>query len=155
MKAVTMAAVLGGLISTQVLAGGIQVEESITLKAKPAAVWALVGNFNGLHRWHPAVVGSSLTASDVRVLTLGNGATITETQLSEDNEQLSYSYRIDASPLPVAGYESMIKLSAEGDNTVVTWSSSFDAAGATDQEAADVIRGIYKAGLNQLSAFYN
>lgn len=40
------------LLSSTVLgAGPVQVEESVELHAKPAAVWALVGDYNGLYRW--------------------------------------------------------------------------------------------------------
>ncbi|MFW1676519.1 SRPBCC family protein [Pontibacter sp. JAM-7] len=156
MHSLRNALLLSALISGQALAAGnIAVTESVQLNAKPAAVWALVGDFNGLYRWHPAVIKSQSTSDTGRILTLGNGATISETLLSQDNEAHSYSYRIDESPLPVASYEASIAVSATENGSLVTWSSSFDASGASDEEAASTIRGVYKAGLEHLSDLYN
>lgn len=136
-------------------AGNIEVEESVNLNVKPAAVWALLGDYNGLYRWHPAVAASDRD-DKVRVLTLGNGAQITETLLDQNDEQRSYSYQIDKSPLPVADYESEINVKAGANGgSVVTWKSSFNAAGTSDQEAAKVIRGVYRAGLGNLEKLYN
>lgn len=136
-------------------AGNVVVEESVQLNVKPAAVWALVGDYNGLYRWHPAVAKSDRD-NQVRVLTLGNGAQITETLLGQNDEQHSYSYQIDKSPLPVSDYESEISVKAgEQGGSVVTWKSSFNASGASDQEAAKVIRGVYQAGLGNLEKIYN
>lgn len=144
------------LASSSAFAGGnVNVSESVTLNAKPAAVWALIGDYNGLYRWHPAVAKSERSSS-VRELTLGNGAQLTETLLAQDDTARSYSYRIDQSPLPVANYESTLSVEAEGKNgSVVTWSSSFNAAGSTDDDAENVIRSVYRAGLDNLAKLYN
>ena len=144
------------LASSAVLAAGsVQVSESVELNAKPAAIWALVGDYNGLYRWHPAVKDSKRT-DNVRLLTLGNGAQITETLIVMDNEKHSYNYTINASPLPVSDYESSIAVKANGNNSsIVTWSSSFNATGTSNEEAAQVIRGVYQAGLNKLTELYN
>jgi len=136
-------------------AGSIAVEETRKLNAKPAAVWALIGDFNGLYRWHPAV-SSSDRDNNVRVLTLGNGAQITESLLSKDQTNRSYRYKIDQAPLPVSDYEAEIKVSLDAKGgSIVVWSSSFNAAGASDQEAEKAIRGVYQAGLKNLEKLYN
>lgn len=136
-------------------AGSVQVSESVELNVKPAAVWALVGDYNGLYRWHPAVKDSERT-NNVRLLTLGNGAQITETLTAMDDAKHIYNYTINTSPLPVSDYESSIAVKTNGNNgSIVTWSSSFNAAGTSNDEAAQVIRGVYQAGLKKLTELYN
>ncbi len=119
-------------------------------------LWIALGDFNGLNNWHPAVSGSELTGSgtqpgDVRVLTLADGAMITEQLQSYDSSGMSYSYSIEESPLPVKNYLSSISVQAlSDDSALVTWSSTFDADGAGDEEAKAIIKGIYEAGLSSL-----
>lgn len=153
MGTVAVSALLGAVNVSA--AGNIAVEESVKLNVKPSAVWALLGDYNGLYRWHPAVASSDRN-DNVRVLTLGNGAQITETLLSKDEDNRSYRYQIDKSPLPVSDYESEIKVKLDGQGgSVVTWSSSFNASGASDAEAEKTIRGVYQAGLQNLGKLYN
>ncbi|WP_169051443.1 SRPBCC family protein [Neptunomonas sp. XY-337] len=130
----------------------ISVKESISLNSQPAAVWALVGDYNGLHRWHPAVK-SSTQDGNIRILTLQNGAQFVETLTEQSDKQ--YSYMIDKSPLPVSRYNSTISVT-RGPNGMaqVTWGSNFEANGVSADEAAEIVRGIYQAGLNNLQALY-
>ena len=143
-------------------AGTLNVSKEITVKASPETTWKLIGDFNHLDVWHPVVVGSQLTqgnsqsAGAVRLLTLGNGATITEKLISTNNAKRSYSYAITESPLPIADYESTITVQAAGDGkSIVIWRSTFDASGASDEEAVNTIAGIYDAGLNNLDKYFN
>ncbi|NQZ53072.1 MAG: SRPBCC family protein [Piscirickettsiaceae bacterium] len=143
-------------------AGNLTVTKEITVNASPETTWKMVGNFNHLDVWHPVVVASELTqgssqsAGAVRLLTLGNGATITEKLVANNNALRSYTYAITESPLPISDYVSTITVSAAQDGkSTVTWSSSFDANGATNEEAINTIAGIYDAGLNSLDKHFN
>jgi hypothetical protein len=137
-------------------AGNLSVNEQVTLNASADTVWQLVGNFATLNTWHPAVVKESVTgtgqdAGDTRVLTLGDGGTITEVLVDSDNSARQYTYVIKQSPLPVSGYLSTIKVLPEGkDKAKVIWSSTFNAKGATAKEAMDAVRGVYSAGFQAL-----
>lgn len=138
-------------------AGALSVNKEIIVDAAPATVWKMVGNFNGLDVWHPVVVGSELVTGindnvgAERLLTLGNGATIKEKLLDYSEKNQSYSYAILESPLPVKNYESTVQVSAaENGKTKVSWSSSFDASGASNDDAVNAITGVYDAGLNQV-----
>ena len=65
---------------------------------------------------------------------------------------MSYSYEILESPLPVADYHAQFAVSAaEGGGTLIDWTANFQAVGATDAEAANVIAGIFEAGLNKIA----
>lgn len=139
--------------------GQLSVERTATLNAAPDTVWKMIGGYNALDVWHPAVVRSDLsgdgrTVGDRRVLTLGDGATITEKLIAYGDH--SYSYAIEESPLPVDNYESTIAVSpADGGGSVVTWKSTFDAKDAPDDKAREVIAGIYQAGLDRLAGYFN
>ena len=136
--------------------GSLNVSYQHDVAKSAAAVWEILGNFNGLNNWHPAVSASDLTGSgtqpgDVRVLTLADGAKITEQLQSYDSTAMSYSYSIEESPLPVRNYLSSIRVeeSSTG-NSRISWTSTFDADGAADDEAKSIIQGIYEAGLGNL-----
>jgi len=135
-------------------AGALSVTETTTLAAPPAKVWALIGNFGSLD-WHPAVEKTEMAkgeaghAGAVRHITLNGGGLIVEEQVSQGEHALSY--KILESPLPVTGYASELKVEADGDNTKVTWSSTFDAKeGASDADATGAITGVYTGGFEAL-----
>ena len=130
----------------------LKVERSVTLKAAPDAVWKVMGNFGDMS-WHPAAKGTTVEEKDgakVRTIDIGGGAAIVERQTGEAAGK-SYSYTILTSPLPVANYNSTIALSAEGSGSRIDWSGSFDAAGASDDDAKNVIAGVYEGGLDALA----
>ena len=57
------------------------------------------------------------------------------------------------SPLPVKNYVSTLMVSPTGDGrSLVKWSSTFDANGADDAKAKEVIGGIYDACLSKATA---
>lgn len=165
MKFVTTSKILAATFlltaSMASIAGALEVQKEITVNASPETTWKMIGDFNHLDVWHPVVVASELTsgsnetAGAIRVLTLGNGAAITEKLLSHNNGNNSYSYAITESPLPVTAYVSEISVSATDDGkSLVTWSSSFNAKGVEDQEAINTITGVYDAGLTSLQKHF-
>ncbi len=130
------------------------VTESVRVNAPAADVWQLVGEFNDLKRWHPAVKISK-QVSDQRYLTLQDDTEMVEQETARDDSGMSYSYRIVSSPLPVAAYNATISVMAVGaSQSEVTWRSSFDAKGVSKAEAEATIRGVYRAGLDHLQQMY-
>ena len=157
-KLITSALLLTASMTS--FAGALEVNKEITVNASPVTTWKMIGEFNHLDVWHPVVVASELTSGSsemtgaVRVLTLGNGAAITEKLLSHSDN--SYSYAITESPLPVSDYVSEISVSTTEDGkSLVRWTSSFDAKkGFADEEAINTISGIYDAGLTSLQKHF-
>ena len=141
-------------------AGNLTVSREAIVERPPATVWKLVGSFNSLDVWLPPVRGSSFTGNAtqpgaIRMLDLGNNASVTEKLLSYSGAEHRYSYAFLSSPLPVKNYVATIELSAAGEGkTRIKWSSTFDAAGAPDDKAKEAILGIYDAGLTKLSAIF-
>lgn len=161
LKTLIKTTVSAALLATAMtsFAGNLNVSKDVTVNASPDTTWKMIGDFNHLDVWHPVVISSELThdkTNNVRLLTLANGATITEKEVSRDDAKRSYTYAIVESPLPIANYVSTISVSPTADGkSTVTWRSSFDADGVTDEEAINTITGIYDAGLNNLDKHFN
>lgn len=155
MKKIRLAVVAMSLMASSAMAGDwIDVKKSVILNAKPSAVWALVGSFNGIERWHPAV-NESRQMGDVRALSLGNGAVIVDQLLETKEEQRQYRYIVISAPLPIQDYEGVVEVKPHGQKSQVIWRSRFQANGVTQAEATDLISGIYQAGMDELARLYN
>ena len=119
-------------------------------------VWKLIGGFNTLPDWHPAIEKSELQEEgSMRRLSLAGGGTVVEKLERLDDSERVYTYSIIDSPLPVSNYTATIcvKEDSEG-KTTVEWSSEFEAKGAAENEAIDVIAGIYQAGFDNLKKMF-
>lgn len=146
-----------------------KVEKSITIKADPAKVWALVKDFGNMQKWHPAVVTDKVSQkkdengdmATYRALALKGGGVINEKLRSIDDAGMKLKYEIVDSPLPLTDYNSTITV-AKGEaagETTVTWVGRFYRiyklnppipAGQDDATAVASVTGIYDAGLANL-----
>lgn len=119
--------------------------------------WKLIGGFNALPDWHPEVEKSELEEEgSMRRLSLAGGGTIVEKLERLDDNERVYSYIIIDSPLPVANYTSTICVKEDdAGKTTVEWSSEFEAKGAAENEAMDIIAGIYQAGFDNLKKMFS
>jgi len=164
-KAILVVVVLSSLCvlpQTALSIGNLSVSKEVFLNASPTTVWKMVGGFNGLDVWHPVVVDSQLESGegikpgDTRVLSLADGAKITEKLVVYSDVKKTYTYAITASPLPVIDYVSTITVSkSDAGMSKVEWTSTFNANNATDAKALEVITGVYDAGLNNLAKHFN
>lgn len=133
---------------------------SVTTKvpASSKQVWDLIGGFNALPDWHPAVVKSQIEGEgkgSIRTLDLLGGGTITERLEQLDDTGQLYSYSILSSPLPVANYTGTIRITEEDDGSCsVEWSSDFEASGASEPDAVKTMQGIYEAGFENLRKMF-
>ena len=99
------------------------VKRSASFDSSADEIWARIGDFGSVDSWHPAVA-SCARSGEARILTLGDGGEIHETLTAEG--PLSYSYRIDESPLPVAGYVSTVAVVASDGGCEARWSADFE-----------------------------
>jgi len=154
-----------------------QVKEKITINASPDKVWAMVKDFGGLDKWHPAVASVEMTGDTTRVLTLASegNPTITEELIKADDEKMMLTYKItDMSvvktitfnskdtpyfTLPVATYKSWMTVKAVDGGSEVQWKSKFYRSfmdnppvpeGQSDKDALNTIKGVITAGLENL-----
>jgi hypothetical protein len=121
-------------------------------KLSADALWAKIGDFCGISKWHPAIEKCELSADGkTRTLSLKGGGTIIEALVRMDAASRSYTYAIVNAPLPVANYTSTISVSADGAGSVVTWAGKYDAKGAPDASAQKIVQGIYESGVKALT----
>jgi mxaD protein len=162
-----IAALIALLASSFVFAHGpsrLKANETITLKAGPDAVWAMVKDFTRLQAWHPAIESSSATAGSdvgsVRTLKVKGGGEVVEKleAISDAERSLTYTAQ-DGGALPVSKYKSTITVKpADGGGSLVEWKGVFfradasetPAAGKDDDAASNTIKAVYTDGLNNL-----
>lgn len=133
----------------------LDVTRSETIAAPPAKVWAAIAPFCSIGDWHPAIAKCTLVDASGRPqrdLALKGGGEIVEQQVFIDNAKMTYTYIIVKSPLPVANYQSTLTVLPDGKGSKVVWAGTFDAQGATDAKAKDVVAGIYESGLKGIAA---
>lgn len=134
-----------------------KVDMKTNLNVTADEVWKLIGGFNALPDWHPAIEKSELEEEgSMRRLSLAGGGTIMEKLEKLDDNERVYSYSIIDSPLPVSNYKATLRVKEDDEGkTTVEWSSEFEAKGAAENEAMDVIAGIYQAGFDNLKKMFS
>ena len=141
-----------------------KVEKSVTIKAAPAKVWALVKDFGNLHAWHPAIADTKMEKKGedtFRTLTLKDGGKINEKLRSIDDAGMKIKYEIIDGVAPVADYNAFMTVTAgpgAGESTV-TWVGRFYRtyklnppipAGQDDETALKFVNGVFDGGLANL-----
>lgn len=129
------------------------VTASTHLNASPDQVWGTIGDPGAISQWHPAIATSELSG-DARLCTLPDGAQIHERIDSVDPTTRSCTYSIVESPLPMSGYVSTIQVSEEGSGSAVDWTASFEPNGASAEDVAGILKGLYQAGFASLRGMY-
>lgn len=129
----------------------VSVSEKIPANAQQ--VWEMIGNFNSLADWHPAIEKSELEeGGSVRRLTMPDGTTIVETLTSEDGKERIYEYVIPDGQLPLSGYKAFIRVVEDDDgNCMATWESEFEPQAPN---AEDMVTGLYQAGFDNLRKMF-
>ncbi len=132
-----------------------KVSMSQDLAVSADRLWDMIGRFNALPDWHPGVESSELTEEgQTRKLSLAGGGTIIEKLEHKDDHSRTYTYSIVDSPLPVKNYTATLKVTGEGDNATVEWSSEFETHGASDNAAMKAIEDVYQTGLDNLKKMF-
>jgi uncharacterized protein YndB with AHSA1/START domain len=134
-------------------AQALEVRQTVAVAAPPEEVWQVIGDFCAIADWHPVVgqcAASERNGATMRTLTTLDGGVLVEKRVQYSDEGMSYTYEIIESPLPVADYVSTLAVMAGADGSLITWSGEFAAKGAPDDQAVEVISGIYQTGLAAL-----
>ncbi len=134
-----------------------KVSSSTDLPVPAKTVWDVIGNFNALPDWHPAVEKSEIKKEDgstLRKLSLVGGGSIEEKLEQIDDKERLYTYSILSGPLPVANYRATLRVRDGDKGCTVEWSSEFEAKGAPENAAVEAISGIYEAGFENLKRMF-
>jgi len=138
----------------------IRIVRSTIINEPTDRVWALLRDFNGHDRWHPAVASSTIEraqAADkigcVRRFKLKDGSELREQLLALSDLEQTFSYCLLDTPIPMFNYVAHVRLLpvTDGDRTFWHWESRFttrpdDAASITRMVAED----IYQAGFDAI-----
>ncbi len=145
-----------------------KVVREVVIKADPAEVWAIVGDFGGMHKWHPAVMVSTVerkqdaegVESTYRTLMLNNGGKIVEKRREIQDGEMRLGVLMVQGDIAVSNYSDAITVRS-GQNageSIVTWIGRFNnkanamqaPAGQDDITAIAVVERLYEAGLANL-----
>lgn len=119
------------------------------LSATAETVWQMVGGWNTLPAWHPEVLASNLEADGLmRRVKLADGMEILERLEYFSRAGCQYTYSIVDSPLPLSFYRSTIRVEPDGDGTLVTWFTEFEATESPADEVAQALHAFYALGLD-------
>jgi Polyketide cyclase / dehydrase and lipid transport len=133
---------------------------STVIDAAAADVWRVVRDFNGLPSWTPFAAESRIEQGQsadqvgcIRNFRLRDGSVIRERLLALSDYDLSMSYAILESPMPVEDYVASLSLTpiTDGNRAFAEWQAEFDCP--PEREAALVRQigtNVFQAGLTAL-----
>ena len=134
----------------------VEIRRSTVVRAPLEAVWAVLRNFNGHERWHPAVASSEIEegAEDdqvgaVRNFQLKDGGRIREQLLALSDVETSFTYCILEAPVFLRNYVASVRLRrvTDEDACLWEWRASFDPPiSEKDQLKRFVAEDIIEAG---------
>lgn len=140
----------------------VRIVASTVIEAPVGAVWEIVRDFNGHDRWHPAVADSTMErgaptdrVGGVRRFHLADGSELREQLLALDDAEMTMSYCLLDTPVPLFNYVAHVRLLpvTDGDMTFWQWASRFDTPAGREREMkASVTNDIYLAGMEAVRA---
>ncbi len=133
---------------------------STIIDAPAGLVWALVRDFNALPQWHPAIADSIIEAGRspdsvgcVRSFHLKDGAHIREKLLALSDQEMSFTYDFQTSPIPADNYKATLRVTpvTKGDRSFVEWWATYDCVPGREHELTPLFRdGVFRGGLDAL-----
>ena len=140
----------------------VKVERSTVIDAPVSEVWAILRDFNGHDRWHPAVARSRLEGGlrdgqigAVRNFELTGGEKLREQLLTLSDKDHHFRYAIVESEIPLRNYVAEVRLKpvTDGNRTFWSWRSRFDTPEGQERELADLVgENVYQAGFEAIRA---
>ena len=142
--------------------------ETVDIALSPDKVWAIIKDFDGLAKWHPAAASSAVDKGNepgsIRtvVLKAPGDPKIIESLMSYDDAGRTYHYEIkevDVKVLPVTNYTSWLTVRDDGKGgSTVEWKGAFyrgfpnndPPPELNDEAAVAAVKGIYRTGLDNL-----
>ena len=134
-----------------------KVIEKISVKATAKTVWAHIGRFESLDKWHPLVArckAENKGNDRFRRLGLKDGATIVERPLKHDDKARSYSYAMVAmGPLPLSKNQATITITEnpDGKSSQVEWVGTFEPKDQPPEAVAGLVSTIHTSGFGNLT----
>ncbi len=139
-----------------------KVEQTIKIDAPPAEVWAAAKEFGAMADWHP-MVEKVEEADGKRTVTLKDGGTLVDSLDDTNDEEMSYSYRLDTPDIenfPVSFYSATLDVNEADGGSQVEWigrfyradTGNFPSEAQNDEAAIAAMDAFLKTGLEGLKA---
>ena len=132
-------------------------QASSVVNAPIDQVWARIRDFNGLANWHPAVAKSTIERgypSDkigcVRRFTMQDGAELREQLLALSDLEMTFSYCLLETPIPLFNYVAHVRLLpvTDGNRSFWQWEGRFTTPAGREAELADLVgNDVYSNGI--------
>ena len=139
-----------------------RVERSTIVEAPAERVWAVLRDFGAEGGWHPAIRRADIERGEpgdrvgcTRRLVLEDGSELTERLLTLSDLEMTYSYCMLETPIPLFNYVAHVRLLpvTDVDGTFWHWQSRFDTrAGEEASMTALVAEGVYETGFRAMRA---
>lgn len=129
----------------------VQVESLFDVPAERA--WELVRDFCNPHKWIEGVTVAECDGSGVgaKRRVIAGHAQFLERLVSRDEEEMTMSYELTASPLPLARYLSMLHVIRAGAGCRVCWVADYECRPDADVGRVEkILKATYEAGLRRL-----
>ncbi len=128
-----------------------EVDVTVDFEQSAQVVWAKLGDFTGIGEWFPGIEGcESLDGGKRRLITLPDGQSVIEEQITRIDVAMSLTYRVIEAPMPFTDYVSGILVIPLGTGCRVNWAAEFTPIGDADK-VAKLVRRIYEVSLEALA----
>jgi Polyketide cyclase / dehydrase and lipid transport len=134
-----------------------RVIRSTIIDAPVDRLWSVLRDFNGHDKYHPIVAQSAIErgySSDkvgcIRRFTLKDGGELREQLLSLSDLEMTMSYCLLETPIPLFNYVAHVRLLpvTDGNRSFWRWEGNFTTPAGREQELADVVGSeVYVAGM--------
>jgi len=120
--------------------------------ANPAdLVWAMIGDFGGLHRWHPQVRGVDLSwEGRIRTVHYADGSRAVERLEARSDAMRRYVYVVVDGKVPVNNCRATLHVTDSESGSTVMWSCEFEPLGDGEASASESLQAHYHEGLRAL-----
>ncbi len=116
------------------------------------AMWTVIGDFSGIHRWHPQVCRLDLSwQARIRSLHYTCGVRVVARLEARNDRAHRYANVMVDGWRQVQACRSTLQARADGEPCLVTWSSDFDAPGDHSLAAEAAMRESFHTGLTALA----
>jgi len=141
----------------------LKVHRSTILETPVDVLWDVLRDFNSHSQWHPAISHSAVEHEQssrsigcVRRFTLNDGQELREQLLSLSDLEMSYSYCLLDTPVPLFNYVAHSRLVpvTDTDNTFWEWEASFNTRSGHEESMKRLVGDtIFSAGFSAMRTF--
>ncbi|UOE18822.1 SRPBCC family protein [Thermobifida halotolerans] len=136
---------------------------SADLGSPAAEVWALVGDFSAIGRWHPTTPDPVIRGADSpntpgaeRVFGAGTDSALVERLVDRDGAARRLVYTMPDPPFPITGHRATLEVvERDAHHCTVVWTATFDSSEEVARELESAMGdGVFTVGLDALAERY-